>query len=412
MRPAQHVDDGRLAGRAAQPCDAQHAAHDLLRFHGGVLLLHVGRTVGTMLAAKGCVGLAEVAQQVRAQTVGRGAVERHLLEAFAVPRIQQVGRLGVAAARLKLVPTAVDEELTGLHVLLVVDENAVGSRPVTSRAPRLLIVSFEVRRHVVVDDKADVGLVDAHAEGVGGHHHVCPVVEELLLVGMALLRGKARVIARGGKTLLPQQLADVLHGLACGAVHDARLAGLPHLTCTITPCGTGRDETQERAVFVTRLGTLHPEVEVWSVETAHEHEGVAQLEGVHDVAAHLLSGGRREGGHGGTSRQTLHEPSDGAVVGAEVLSPLRHAVRLVHSYERDARGLGKLGHARCGEALGRHIEQLHITRQGTRKRAGLLAGTLGAVDARGGNPSLLQARHLVFHKRDERGHHKREPRQQ
>ena len=229
---------------------------------------------------------------------------------------------------------------------------------------------------------------------------------------MALLRGKAGVIARGGKTLLPQQLADMLHGFARGAIHDARLAGLPHLTCGIALCGTGRDETQKRAVLVTRLRALHSEIEVRPVETAHEHEGVAQLEGVHDVAAHLLGGGRREGGHSGAGRQALHEPGDGAVVGAEVLPPLRHAVRLVHGHERDARGLGKLGHARRGEALGRHVEQLHVARQGARKGPGLLVGTLGAVDARGGNPGLLQARHLVFHKRDERGHHKREPRQQ
>ena len=365
-----------------------------------------------MLTAEGRVGLAEVTQQVRAQTVGRGAIERHLLEALAVPRIQQVGRLGVTAARLKLVSAAIDKELAGLHVLLVVDEDAVGSRPVTSGASRLLIITFEVRRHVVVDDKADVGLVDAHAEGVGGHHHVCPVVEELLLVGMALLRGKAGVIARGGKTLLPQQLADVFHGFARGAIHDARLARLPRLTCGIALCGTGRDETQKRAILVTRLRALHSEVEVRPVEAAHEHEGVAQLEGVHDVAAHLLGGGRREGGHGGAGRQALHEPGDGAVVGAEVLPPLRHAVRLVHGHERDARNLGKLGHARRGEALGCHVEQLHVTRQSVRKGPGLLVGALGAVDARGGNPSLLQARYLVFHKRDERGHHKCEPRQQ
>ena len=229
---------------------------------------------------------------------------------------------------------------------------------------------------------------------------------------MALLRGKAGVIARGGKTLLPQQLADMLHGFARGAIHDARLTRLARLPCGIALCGARRDEAQKGAVLVARLGALDAEVEVRPVESAHKHKGVAQLEGVHDVAAHLLGGSRREGGHRGTDRQALHKPGDGAVVGPEVLPPLRHAVRLIYGHERNARDLGQLGHARRGEALGRHIKQLHVARQGTRKRAGLLVDTLGAVDARGGNPGLLQARHLVFHKRDERGHHKREPRQQ
>ena len=407
-RAAQDVHHRGLARRAAPLGHAQHAAHHLLGLHRCVLLLHVNRAVGAVLAAPRLRGLAEVAQQVGAQAVGGGAVERHLLEALAVALVQQGRRLGVAAVGLGVVAAAVDEELAGLHVFLVVDEDAVGRGPVAAGAARLLIVSLQVGGHVVVDDKAHVGLVDAHAEGVGGHHHAGAVVEELVLVGAALLGGKARVVARGGEALLPEQVAHVLHGLAGGAVHDARLPRARRRATGVAQGGAGGHEAHERRVLVARLGALHAEVEVGPVEAAHKHEGLAQLQGVHDVGAHLLGGRRGERSHAGTGGQALHETGYLAVVGAEVLAPLRHAVRLVHGDEVDGHGVGELGQARAGEALGRHIEQTDLPGRRTGEGIGLLGGAERGVDARGGDASLFQARHLVFHERDEGRHHKRE----
>ena len=42
---------------------------------------------------------------------------------------------------------------------------------VASGAAGFLVIGFEAAGHLVVDDEADVGLVDAHAERVGRHHH-------------------------------------------------------------------------------------------------------------------------------------------------------------------------------------------------------------------------------------------------
>ena len=193
----------------------------------------------------------------------------------------------------------------------------------------------------------------------------------------------------------------MLHGLARGAVHDARLSRAGDGAIGVTQGGAGGHEAHERRVLVARLGALHAEVEVGPVEAAHEHEGVAQLQGVHDVGAHLLGGGGGERSHAGTGGQALHEAGYLAVVGTEVLAPLRHAVRLVHGDEVDGHGVGELGQARAGEALGRHVEQADLPGRRTGEGIGLLGGAERGVDARGGDASLLKARHLVFHERDE-----------
>ena len=49
-----------------------------------------------------------------------------------------------------------------------VEEDAVARQPVASGPADLLVVALDRLRHIPMDDEADVGLVDSHAEGNGG----------------------------------------------------------------------------------------------------------------------------------------------------------------------------------------------------------------------------------------------------
>ena len=363
-----------------------------------------------MLAAERRVGLAEVAQDRGAQAVGRGAVERHALEALAVAPVELVGQLGRVAVGQTLVAAALDEEAAGLHVLLVVDEDAVGRAAVAPGAARLLVVALQVARHVVVDDEAHVGLVDAHAEGVRGHHDRGAVVEEVVLVLAPLLRREARVVARRGKAVVPQKVADLLDRRARRAVHDARLARRDPAG-GVAPGGALAHEAQKAALLVARLGALDAEVEVRPVEPRDEHVGVAQAQRLDDVGAHVAGGGGGERGDGRPFGQAGDELGDPQVAGAEVLPPLRHAVRLVHRHERDGHALHELLQARRVEPLGGDIEQLAGARGGERERLGLLGGGEGAVEARRRDTRLGEGGDLVLHEGDERRDDDREPRQ-
>ena len=64
-----------------------------------------------------------------------------------------------------------------------------GAPAVAARAPGLLHVLLERARRVVVHHVADVGLVDAEAEGVGRDHHgAAAAAHEAVLVLAALRR--------------------------------------------------------------------------------------------------------------------------------------------------------------------------------------------------------------------------------
>ena len=71
-----------------------------------------------------------------------------------------------------------------------------------------------------MDHIANVGFVDAHAEGVGGHHHLDFVPGKLFLSGPAVLSFHSGVVRGSGKTFLLQPSGDVVHLGTGGAVND------------------------------------------------------------------------------------------------------------------------------------------------------------------------------------------------
>ena len=70
-------------------------------------------------------------------------------------------------------------------------EGAVASRP-----PRFLVVRLGRRRERPVNDEPNVRLVDAHAEGAGGHDHIHTIVQEILQRRGAPGLGQSRMVRR------------------------------------------------------------------------------------------------------------------------------------------------------------------------------------------------------------------------
>ena len=82
-------------------------------------------------------------------------------------------------------------------VVEAVAQPAGGRLPVASGAAAFLVEVFDALRHVEVGDEAYVGLVDAHAEGDGGHDDEAFFAGEAVLVFVALGHGEAGVIRQG-----------------------------------------------------------------------------------------------------------------------------------------------------------------------------------------------------------------------
>ena len=334
--------------------------------------------------------LPEVGADVLAQAAALAAVVDHGVEPG---EILPAHRLLLGGGHVGIGLAVVDHPLGSDDVLLAEEQHALRRLAVPPGAARLLIVGLHGAWHVVVDDEAHVALVDAHAEGVGGHHDLHPVVLEVLLAGTAFLVRKPRVVASGGEAVLPEPLADLLHILAGGAVNDA---AVPHFV--------PEDHAQR---VVAALGLNHLEVQVGPVEAREGQRGPPQAQKADDVLPHPVGGRGGEGPYRRPHRQAVHKVRDAPVIRAEVLPPLGDAVGLVHSDEGDPRLPCKLPEG-CGvQSLGSHVDHpVHAQARPLRGQIHL-PGRQGAVQVGRGNPRALQGRHLILHQGDQRGNHQR-----
>ena len=138
---------------------------------------------------------------------------------------------------------------------------------------------------------------------------------------------------------------------------------------------------------------LEGEPQVGPVEAAHEDARRRGEQLVDDVAAR-----RRVGGRG--QRQGLQPAADLArdvaqreVLGAEIVAPLRDAMRLVDRHQRDV-DLGQhLDRVGPRQPLGREVEQTQLARGAAgRARAAFSAGSLLELRLPAATPAALSAR--------------------
>ena len=241
---------------------------------------------------------------------------------------------------------------------------------------------------------ADVGLVDAHAEGDGGHHDQPVLALEPRLDLPPRLGLQPRVIGHRRVSRLGQRLRQRFGPRPAGAINDPRLPA------------PGRDETHHllaRAV----LG-LEGQPQVGPVEAAQKgHGGLAVEQARDDLGPgfHVRRGGEGRQRH----VQRALEIPDAQVVGAEVVTPLADAMRLVHGDGGHARAPQQGQRPARGQPFRRHVEKLQLApRQGPEHGVGFLVGVAAGQRARR-HPRLAQRAHLVAHQGDQRGYDHRHP---
>ena len=239
-----------------------------------------------------------------------------------------------------------------------------------------------------MDYGADVGLVDAHAEGDGGDDYVQLAGEEGALDAVAG-RGVEAGVVGGGREMLVQ-LGGELFGVFAGRrVDDGGSRG-------------GIFQDVEGEVGALRLGELDDlDGEVVAAKAGDEDGGILQVELGGDVA---LDGGRCGRGEGddGRGAEGWEILAEGAVVGAEVVAPGADAVGFVDGDEGGF-ALGEhLGEAGDAHALGGDEEEVEgaveVVAAGL---AGVFAGEAG-VDAGDAEAEGGELGGLVVHEGDER----------
>ena len=235
---------------------------------------------------------------------------------------------------------AVEKKVVGSLVGVAVHQVGPAGSAVAARAANLLVVAFEGRGQPGVDHRANIGLVDAHSKGDGGHYHFQFTGLKGGLHPLPRLCLQSGVISRSGdpaplRNRQGEFLGQPLGIFSGGGVHNRR-----------PPGGIGQ-KTRNRGGPRRHRQLHYLDSQIVAPEAVNELCRVHHPQLGHNVGLHR--GGRR-------SRQRHHRRrviarpqlrqvlAQHPVVGAKVVPPLRDAVRFVNGDERQF-------------ALGQHLRE-------------------------------------------------------
>ncbi len=239
-----------------------------------------------------------------------------------------------------------------------------------------------------MDDAPDIGLIDAHSEGDGGGDDGRLPRHEGFLAGGAGGVAEASVVGTGGEPLALEEGGETLGGFLPGAVNDGGGVGFP---------GEAFEESLPLVIFP---AGGDPQFQVGPVKGELDVILLRDAEVPADVGRYGRGGGGSEGENAG-DLQLACEGGQLEVVGPEVVSPLRDAVRFVNGEKRDVRPCQPAAEIFVGEAFRGNVEELESAVEHLVVNHLRFLGGKGGVEPGGSDVPGQQGVDLVLHECNE-----------
>src|SRR5574344_810501 len=105
-------------------------------------------------------------------------------------------------------------------VLTIIEQQAQSFATIPSGPSCFLIITFQVQRQVVMNDKRYIAFVYAHTKSIGGNHDPDLVPDKLIPGPGPFFRGQTSMVACSSKTVFLQEKRYLLRQSPGSAVHD------------------------------------------------------------------------------------------------------------------------------------------------------------------------------------------------
>ena len=372
----QVIDDAVAPEASAQPL---HRRQRLLRRHRGVIKL--GRVAADVAdAARLGVMLAEVSPH------GLGATDGPVQHGEQLAGLAHLNLFDLFRHRTAVQPTQRPGD-----VGRAIQGDALGRFAVAPAPADLLPIGLQAARRIGVDDEAHIGLVHPHAEGDGGDHDGALLGQKPLQPPVAFARVHAGVIGDGVGPGVAQRLGHAVAAVAAAAIDHARLAAPFAHQFDDPRVGLGA-----RGAFL----ALGRQLQVRTRETVDEDPGLLQPQRAQDVVAGAGVGGRRHR-DARRVRKPLGQQTQIAIVGTEVVSPLRDTVRLVDGDQTQRQFRQPIHHGPGRQTLGRDIQQVQLAGAGRRPDGRTLVQRHAGIQTGGRHALLFQRLDLIGHQGDQ-----------
>ena len=92
---------------------------------------------------------------------------------------------------------------------------------VSSCPSGFLIIAFHILRHIIMNDKTHIRFINTHAERIGCHHDLSPVINKVILILTPFCIRQSRMVSGHRKSCFSELITYFFHTFSGKAVHNA-----------------------------------------------------------------------------------------------------------------------------------------------------------------------------------------------
>ena len=278
-----------------------------------------------------------------------------------------------------------------------VEQNAIRRRPVTPRAPRLLVIRLRTLGHRVMDDIAHIAFVDAHTESIRRDHHRRPIEREILLRLASFLIRHPRMIAPDRHAETVQKRIRFLHRLSRRAINNPRLFRMR------------LDVLANEILFVDPAH--HTKRQIRPIQPRPKEPRTEQIQILPHIPLDQRRRRRRESRHHRPHRKFPDKFIDFPIARPEIMPPLRDAMRLIDHDQRERHLPETIREISLLQFLRRHIQKLQPPAIQIPQPLDCFLLRDRTIHKSRRNPLRRKRLHLILHERNQRRNHHRPMRQ-
>ena len=192
---------------------------------------------------------AEIFKNKCSETLTCSAIKRHHFQAFKI----FLHNFDTHLVRYFRVFIRIFDKIScSIDITRTVKHNTVCITAVTSRSACLLIIAFNIFRHIVMYNKINVRFIYTHTECVRCNHYFTSVVYKIVLIFLSFVIVKSCVIPCRIISVVIKSFTHFLNRFSCRAIHYRTLIFMP--VQNITKCRK----------FIFR--SLHFKIQIFSVK--------------------------------------------------------------------------------------------------------------------------------------------------
>ena len=248
--------------------------------------------------------LTEVFQDIISKTSRSPAIPFHNLKSFCITLPDQINILIRNIRKILMIK----QKLVYHNILRREQQDTLRCFTISPRTSGFLIIILHALRHIIMNDKSDIGFINSHTESIRSNDHRSPVIYKIILAFFSVFIIHTGMISCHLDTFIRKQLVKSIYIFSCSTIYDPAIFRMfPDIF---------------QNIIILLLDCLYIKIQIFTIKSGYDNLRILQLKNTGNVILYFLCCCSSECTYYRSLSKSVYKIHDLKIAWSEVLSPL------------------------------------------------------------------------------------------